>query len=42
MGHFEGIIGYEHIKNELERLIDCINNKEKYERLGVKIPKNYV
>lgn len=40
MGHFEGIIGYEHIKNELERLIDCINNKEKYERLGVKIPKN--
>ncbi len=40
MGHFDNIIGYEHIKIELERLIDCINNKEKYEELGVKIPKN--
>ena len=40
MGNFENIIGYEHIKNELERIIDCINNKEKYEKLGVKVPKN--
>ncbi len=40
MKHFENIIGYEHIKFELERIIDCINNKEKYEKLGVKIPKN--
>jgi cell division protease FtsH len=40
MGNFENIIGYDHIKAELERLIDCINNKEKYEKLGVKIPKN--
>jgi len=37
---FENIIGYNHIKKELTRIIDCINNKEKYEQLGVKIPKN--
>ena len=40
MGNFENIIGYESIKVELERIIDCINNREKYEKLGVKIPKN--
>lgn len=40
MSNFDNIIGYEHIKIELERLIDCINNREKYEKLGVKIPKN--
>lgn len=40
MDNFKDIIGYEPIKIELERLIDCINNKEKYEKLGVKIPKN--
>ena len=37
---FENIIGYNQIKKELTRIIDCINNKEKYEKLGVKIPKN--
>ena len=37
---FENIIGYNHIKKELNRIIDCINNKDKYEKLGVKIPKN--
>ncbi len=40
MKHFENIIGYEHIKYELEKIIDCINNKDKYEKLGVKAPKN--
>ena len=30
MKFFDNIIGYEHIKIELERLVDCINNKEKY------------
>lgn len=40
MKHFENIIGYEHIKYELEKIIDCINNKDKYEKLGVKTPKN--
>ena len=30
MKHFENIIGYEHIKYELEKIIDCINNKDKY------------
>lgn len=39
MNHFEKVIGYEHIKLELERIIDVINNKEKYEKLGVRIPK---
>ena len=27
MKNFKNIIGYDHIKKELERLIDCINNK---------------
>ena len=36
---FENIIGYNHIKNELIRIIDCINNKDKYNKLGVNIPK---
>ena len=40
MKHFENIIGYEHIKYELEKIIDCIKNKDKYEKLGVKTPKN--
>ena len=37
---FDNIIGYNHIKNELVRIIDCINNVEKYKKLGIKIPKN--
>ena len=36
---FEKIIGYDQIKMELERIIDCLNNKEKYNKLGVGIPK---
>ena len=40
MDNFNNIIGYKHIKDELNRIIDCINNKDKYESLGVKIPKN--
>lgn len=40
MKNFKNIIGYDHIKKELERLIDCINNKEKYEKMGVQIPNN--
>ena len=40
MNHFEEIIGYDHVKKELERIIDCINNQEKYEKIGVKMPKN--
>lgn len=38
--HFPDIIGYQNLKNELERIIDVINNKEKYEKLGGKITKN--
>ncbi len=40
MNYFENIIGYEAIKNELNIIIDCINNREKYDALGVKIPRN--
>ena len=40
MENFENIIGYNYIKKELNRIIDCINNREKYEKLGIKIPKN--
>lgn len=38
--HFADIIGYQNLKNELERIIDVINNKEKYEKLGGKITRN--
>lgn len=38
--HFADIIGYQNLKNELERIIDVINNKDKYEKLGGKITKN--
>ena len=40
MNYFKNIIGYNHIKKELTKIIDCINNREKYEKLGVQIPKN--
>lgn len=40
MENFKEIIGYKHVKDELNRIIDCINNRNKYEKLGVKIPKN--
>ena len=40
MKYFDNIIGYEHVKYELSKIIDCLNNKEKYEKLGVKTPKN--
>ena len=42
MENFENIIGYNYIKKELNRIIDCINNREKYEKLGIKIPKNLI
>ena len=31
MNYFEEIIGYENIKYELNRIIDYLNNKEKYD-----------
>ena len=36
---FEKIIGYENVKEELSRLLDVLNNKEKYAKLGVKQPQ---
>ena len=35
---FKDIIGYEEIKNTLKRILDVINNKEKYKKLGSTIP----
>jgi cell division protease FtsH len=35
---FNDIIGYEEIKNTLKRILDIINNKEKYKKLGSTIP----
>ena len=40
MNYFESIIGYEGIKYELNRIIDCLNNQEKYNKLGVVRPDN--
>ena len=35
---FKKIIGYDEVKKTLERVIDCINNQDKYKKLGCNIP----
>lgn len=35
---FYPVIGYQHIKSTLLRVLDVINNKEKYQKLNVKLP----
>lgn len=42
MEKFNGIIGYENIKYELERVIDYLNNQEKYQKFGVSKPDNII
>ena len=39
MKDFELIIGYEDVKAELRMALDTIKNPEKYQRLGVKMPR---
>lgn len=39
MSAFDRVIGYEKIKNELIQICDMIHNKEKYEKMGAKLPK---
>ncbi len=39
MKKFEEIIGYEEEKEELRRLCDAMNNREKYSALGVDMPR---
>ena len=39
MKDFDKVIGYDDIKLELERCLDTMNNVEKYQKLGAKIPK---
>lgn len=36
---FDKVIGYENVKLELTRICDIIKNSDKYEKLGVSIPK---
>ena len=38
MKEFEGVIGYQGVKKELERICDVLKNNEKYARLGVEMP----
>ena len=35
---FEKVIGYEPIKLVLERILDMMRNREKYDKLGTKLP----
>ena len=42
MDNFQTIIGYDNIKYELNRIIDHLNNKEKYDRIGAKMPDNVI
>ena len=39
MKGFDNVIGYDAIKLEIARICDIIKNSEKYQKLGVKIPK---
>lgn len=39
MRALDKVIGYNHIKKELYRIIDILNNSDKYAEVGVKIPK---
>ena len=39
MNEFNQVMGYEPIKEELYRIIDCLNNIDKYNKLGAKSPK---
>jgi len=39
MTYFQNVIGYEGLKLELTRIIDILNNKEKYKKLGVEAPR---
>lgn len=39
MGNFDKVIGYEKIKKELDIVIDMLQNREKYEKLGAKCPR---
>lgn len=38
--YFERIIGYDHVKKELELILDVMKDKERYQALGASIPKN--
>ncbi len=38
MSAFDKIIGYDMVKGELRQLADCLNNTEKYRKMGVSIP----
>ncbi len=40
--NFENIAGYETEKEELKRLCEIFNNREKYEKKGAKLPKGIV
>lgn len=39
MNGFDKVIGYDAIKLEIARICDVIKNSDKYQKLGVKIPK---
>lgn len=38
MNAMDKVIGYEHIKKELKKVLDVMKNTEKYKKMGVKIP----
>ena len=39
MSKFDKVVGYEDIKAELIRICDVVKNPEKYDRLGVHMPR---
>ncbi len=39
---FDSIAGYENEKNELKKICEILNNREKYEQKGAKLPKGLI
>ena len=42
MNAFDNVIGYKEIKKELYQLCDMFKNKERYEKLGAKLPRGVI
>ena len=40
--HFSDVEGIEELKSDIERIVDCLKNKEKYKRMGARIPKGVI
>lgn len=40
--HFSDVEGIEELMSDIERIVDCLKNREKYKKMGARIPKGVV